>query len=129
MEAPIDRGTAAAQSYGSSDAARAHSRERLQRGALKNGWYGRPMKSATAAPIMMRWRLVIAVTLDAVGALFSPAAAAGPMALPALNVDITETSVSGLSSGAYMAVQFEVAHSSIVKGVGVIAGGPYFCAQ
>jgi len=49
--------------------------------------------------------------------------------LPALNVDLAETSVSGLSSGAFMAVQFEVAHSAIVKGVGVIAGGPYFCGQ
>lgn len=49
--------------------------------------------------------------------------------LPALNVDIAETSVSGISSGAFMSVQFQVAHSSIVKGVGVIAGGPYYCAQ
>jgi hypothetical protein len=28
-----------------------------------------------------------------------------------------------------MAVQFHVAHSRIVRGAGVIAGGPYFCAQ
>jgi hypothetical protein len=28
-----------------------------------------------------------------------------------------------------MAVQFHVAHSSLVKGVGVLAGGPYYCAQ
>ena len=28
-----------------------------------------------------------------------------------------------------MAVQFHVAHSAIVKGAGVIAGGPYYCAQ
>lgn len=48
--------------------------------------------------------------------------------LPAFNVDITQTSVSGLSSGGFMAVQFQVAHSSILKGAGVIAGGPYFCA-
>jgi len=52
-----------------------------------------------------------------------------PQELPALNLDIAETSVSGISSGAFMAVQFQVAHSSIVKGVGVIAGGPYFCSQ
>jgi poly(3-hydroxybutyrate) depolymerase len=37
--------------------------------------------------------------------------------------------VSGVSSGAYMAVQMHVAHSSIVKGAGVLAGGPYYCAQ
>jgi poly(3-hydroxybutyrate) depolymerase len=33
---------------------------------------------------------------------------------------ITETSVSGISSGAFMAVQFAVAWSSVVKGVGAI---------
>jgi poly(3-hydroxybutyrate) depolymerase len=75
------------------------------------------------------WKLALALALDAAGAAFSPAAAAGPAPLPAFNVDIARTSVSGLSSGAFMAVQFEVAHSSIVKGAGVIAGGPYFCAQ
>jgi hypothetical protein len=51
------------------------------------------------------------------------------VALPRFHVDIGQTSVSGLSSGGFMAVQFGVAYSSIVKGVGVIAGGPYYCAQ
>lgn len=37
--------------------------------------------------------------------------------------------VSGLSSGGYMAVQFHVAHSSRVRGVAAIAAGPYYCAQ
>ncbi|EFA84431.1 polyhydroxybutyrate depolymerase [Heterostelium album PN500] len=37
--------------------------------------------------------------------------------------------VSGISSGAYMAVQFHVAFSSVVQGAGVIAGGPYYCAN
>jgi len=41
----------------------------------------------------------------------------------------SQLSVSGLSSGGYMAVQFEVAYSSSVIGAGVIAGGPYFCAR
>lgn len=49
--------------------------------------------------------------------------------LPAYNAKIGETSVSGISSGAYMAGQFSVAWSSVIKGVGLIAGGPYFCAQ
>jgi len=48
--------------------------------------------------------------------------------LPSFNVDIKGTSVSGLSSGGYMAVQFEVAYSSFLKGAGIIAGGPYSCA-
>src|SRR5262245_20765709 len=49
--------------------------------------------------------------------------------LPSLKVDLNQTSVSGLSSGGYMAVQFHVAHSAIVNGAGVIGGGPYFCAR
>jgi poly(3-hydroxybutyrate) depolymerase len=49
--------------------------------------------------------------------------------LPALNIDISETSVSGLSSGGFMAVQLAVAYSSIIKGVGVVAAGPYYCSQ
>ena len=49
--------------------------------------------------------------------------------LGSYNVNIKETSVSGISSGADMAVQFAVAHSSNIKGVGALAGGPYYCAQ
>lgn len=64
----------------------------------------------------------------AFGAL-SASAGADVVPLPAYNVDIRQTSVSGLSSGGYMAVQFDVAYSSILKGAGIIAGGPYFCAQ
>lgn len=45
------------------------------------------------------------------------------------NLDTRQISVSGLSSGGFMAVQFSVAYSSIVKGAGVIAGGPYNCAR
>lgn len=48
--------------------------------------------------------------------------------LPALNVDLAQTTVSGISSGAFMAVQFAVAHSAGVRGVAATAGGPYFCA-
>lgn len=49
--------------------------------------------------------------------------------LPALGVRINETSVSGISSGAYMAGQFQIAHSGIVMGAAIIAGGPYGCAE
>lgn len=48
--------------------------------------------------------------------------------LPALGVD-SQVTVSGLSSGGYMAAQFAVAFSKDVKGLGVAAGGPYDCAQ
>lgn len=49
--------------------------------------------------------------------------------LSAYNVDVKQSSVSGLSAGAFMAVQFHVAFSSVVSGAGVVAGGPYYCAQ
>lgn len=49
--------------------------------------------------------------------------------LPALAANISETSVSGISSGAYMAGQFQIAHSKIVSGAAIIAGGPYGCAE
>lgn len=34
-----------------------------------------------------------------------------------------ESSVSGISSGAFVAVQFHVAHSSTLRGAGITAGG------
>ena len=40
-----------------------------------------------------------------------------------------QVTVSGLSSGGFFAHQFHVAHSSWVKGAGLIAAGPYHCAQ
>lgn len=48
--------------------------------------------------------------------------------LPSLHAAAERTSVSGLSSGGFMAVQYSVAFSSSLKGVGVVAGGPYNCA-
>ena len=56
-----------------------------------------------------------------------PALAAEP--LPALRAEAKGVTVSGLSSGGAMAVQFHVAHSAVVAGAGVIAGAPYYCAQ
>jgi len=52
-----------------------------------------------------------------------PTSAGDAEPLPSYNVDLRETTVSGVSSGAYMAVQFGVAQSAIVKGVGATAGG------
>ena len=48
--------------------------------------------------------------------------------LPELKIDLAQTTVSGISSGAFMAVQLGVAHSASVRGVAATAGGPYFCA-
>ncbi|AUT62356.1 extracellular catalytic domain type 2 short-chain-length polyhydroxyalkanoate depolymerase [Paraburkholderia terrae] len=40
-----------------------------------------------------------------------------------------ESSISGLSSGAFMTVQLHLAHSASFAGVGVIAGGPFRCSE
>ncbi len=55
--------------------------------------------------------------------------AAANGALQPYNAAIGESSISGVSSGAFMAVQFGTAWSSVIKGVGIIAGGPYWCAE
>lgn len=48
--------------------------------------------------------------------------------LPALGANLAQTSVSGISSGGFMAAQIAAAYSARFMGVGVIAAGPYFCA-
>jgi poly(3-hydroxybutyrate) depolymerase len=45
------------------------------------------------------------------------------------NISKDSLTVSGISSGGYMATQFHVAFSSQISGVGIIAGGPYWCAR
>lgn len=42
---------------------------------------------------------------------------------------VNHVSVSGLSSGGYFAVQFHVAHSSIINGAAIFAAGPFYCAE
>ena len=50
-------------------------------------------------------------------------------ARPSLDLDRSSITVSGISSGAYMAGQLHVARSGIIGGAALIAGGPYGCAQ
>lgn len=70
-----------------------------------------------------------AVLLAAIlGGQPAPAGAA-PEALPRLAIDPAGVSVSGISSGGYMATQFHLAHSSLVSGAGIFAAGPWFCAR
>lgn len=57
------------------------------------------------------------------------AAGANAAPLPGLGADLEHTSVSGLSSGGFMAAQIATAYSSAIKGVAVIAGGPFDCAS
>ena len=52
-----------------------------------------------------------------------------PARLPGSGVDPGQVTVSGMSSGGYMAVQFHVAYSELVAGAGILAAGPYYCAE
>lgn len=70
--------------------------------------------------------LVTAAALSAALASVS-AAAEPPPPLPSLHANGNKTSVSGLSSGGYMAGQYGVVFSSSVKGVGIVAAGPFGC--
>ena len=45
------------------------------------------------------------------------------------NIDSSRISVSGVSSGAYMAGQVHLSHSAIFNGAAIVAGGPYYCAM
>lgn len=62
-------------------------------------------------------------------ALLAATLAQGSQPLRGQAADLAHTTVSGVSSGGYMAVQFHVANSRIVKGAGVLAAGPWYCAQ
>jgi poly(3-hydroxybutyrate) depolymerase len=70
-----------------------------------------------------------------VAAAFLGGLTAGPLsafaadALPQLGTALGATSVSGLSSGAYMAGQVELAHAKDMVGAGIVAGGPFACAE
>lgn len=64
--------------------------------------------------------LLLALLALSVSAACSPADAPEPA---------SPVTVSGVSSGAYMAVQVQVAFADRVRGVAAIAGGPYHCAR
>lgn len=66
--------------------------------------------------------------LMSLAAACSERTAAEVVELPALGA-AGEVTVSGLSSGAYMATQYHVAHAATVGGAGLIAGGPWGCAR
>lgn len=85
-------------------------------------------------PLFSAWTLVGSLIVLALVVILAWGYWGGPDrsrsgALHALGAAIERTSVSGLSSGAYMAGQFQVAHSDIVIGAGLVAGGPYGCAE
>ena len=76
----------------------------------------------------MRLRLLLSLLAALLLALALRTEATSAPRLPAFQADLGQTTVSGLSSGAYMAGQFAVIHSSLVTGAAIIAGGPYYCA-
>lgn len=49
--------------------------------------------------------------------------------LPALDLNVQQITVSGLSSGGFMATQMHVAWADWVSGTGVLAAGPWYCAR
>lgn len=73
--------------------------------------------------------LTALLILLATAAWLEPARSLAIEGLPSLGANIKQSSVSGLSSGAFMAVQLEVAHATDIMGAGVVAGGPFACAE
>jgi poly(3-hydroxybutyrate) depolymerase len=68
------------------------------------------------------------VAASLLAALAACSSSAAVVTLPRLNIDKSQITVSGLSSGGFMANQLGYAYSGTFKGVGVFAGGPYMCA-
>src|SRR3954471_7708961 len=69
--------------------------------------------------------LTLVMALELVAATGSAAAAERLGSYP---VDPAKVSISGISSGAFMANQFHIAHSDLIMGAGIVAGGLYGCA-
>ena len=78
----------------------------------------------------MTFAFIRAAAAGAALAFLSTGAAIAAVNLPALKIDKTQTTLSGLSAGGFMAVQLHVAYSAtFAKGVGVFAGGSFYCAE
>lgn len=77
----------------------------------------------------MRIRFLLLVLLTGLSLATLPSTSRAADPLSTLELDPSGTTVSGLSSGAYMAVQLHVAYSESIAGAGIVAGGPYFCAE
>jgi len=80
----------------------------------------------------MRLALPSLLTTAALGLSLAaaPGATRAAAALPALVLDKSQATVSGLSSGGFMAVQLHVAYSGTFgTGAGIVAGGPFYCAE
>lgn len=75
-------------------------------------------------------RHVATTLISLTGLLFSASAMGVVVNLPKYNVSVNEVSVSGISSGGYMAAQMHFAYSTTIrKGAGIIAAGPVYCSE
>ena len=75
-----------------------------------------------------RWTARAAGLLLAALVLAGAGAARAQAPLARYDVDPGGITVSGISSGAYMAHQMHVVHSATINGAALFAGGPYACA-
>ncbi len=91
----------------------------------RHGAHSDGAAGARRAPLLLAALLPL---VCAVAAMISTRALAAD-ALPKLAANLPQSSVSGLSSGAFMAAQIQVAHSNDIVGAGIVAGGPYACAE
>ncbi|MBV1852735.1 poly(3-hydroxybutyrate) depolymerase [Catellatospora sp. NEAU-YM18] len=78
--------------------------------------------------------ICLITALSVVLGLPSPASAATPYTVAPVSgtlkpYNISAVYVAGVSSGGYMATQLQVAYSGRIKGAGIFAAGPYYCAQ
>jgi poly(3-hydroxybutyrate) depolymerase len=85
-----------------------------------------PTDAGISALRRLRRLTAVLTALAILPALFAQAQAADR--LGAFPVDPAQVSVAGISSGAFMANQLQVAHSADIMGAAMIAGGLYGCA-
>jgi poly(3-hydroxybutyrate) depolymerase len=85
--------------------------------------------SNRAARYQRGWQLVALAACTLSIARFAVGAPALEEVAAGVVIDVGQISVSGISSGGFMAHQFHVAHSDRVMGAGIVAGGPYYCAR
>jgi hypothetical protein len=90
-------------------------------GLRRPGARGRRRRALELAGVLTMKQMIVLAALAAPAAAWPPPCRAGRR-----RAGLT---VSGISSGGYMAVQFQVAFSKQVRGAGIIAAGPYDCAE
>jgi hypothetical protein len=72
---------------------------------------------------------IVCSGLILVYSVFLPNYSAAQNVLPALNIPESDITVSGISSGGYMAQQLHIAFSDRFSAVAIVAGGPFYCAE